>query len=384
VPVRRHLHPGGLVVVSYNALPGWAHLLPIRGILRQYAALRQGDSIQRIRDGLAYLVFLRQRQARYFTDNPAAAAYVDSLLKQDPRYLAHEYLHEHWTSFYFAEMAAGFARAGLSFAGSMPIHTNFWDLCVRPEFQDLFRTTTDRLVSEAHKDFCANTAFRWDIYVKSPRLLATTADRDAVVGNLHVRIARPGLKLPYSAELGAVTSTLHGPLYEALLAVLAPTSRPLSSLVADELLAGFSGEEVARSIDAGLATGLFDLSARAVPGPPAVIPQRVTIPCLFNRAVLTSDALGGGGVALASQLTGTGHTIGDFEAAILLEFAAGGSVGLAQRVEARMQAAGRSLHHQGTPVSDANERRRLVEQATAAFLSTTLPHLLQLGIVAAA
>ena len=30
---KKHLEPGGLLLVSYNAMPGWAHLQPIRGIL---------------------------------------------------------------------------------------------------------------------------------------------------------------------------------------------------------------------------------------------------------------------------------------------------------------------------------------------------------------
>jgi hypothetical protein len=90
---RERLAPGGLLLVSYNAMPGWAHLQPIRGILLQYAALRMGDSAQRVRD---------------------------ALLKQDPRYLVHEYLNEHWTSFYFAEVAEAFGQAGLPFVGSLP------------------------------------------------------------------------------------------------------------------------------------------------------------------------------------------------------------------------------------------------------------------------
>ena len=174
---KKHLAPGGLLLVSYNAMPGWAHLQPIRGILRQYAALRQGDTTQRIREALNYLVFIRDKKAKYFEDNPGAAAYVDGLLKQDLRYLAHEYLNEHWTSFYFSEVAAMFGTAEMAFVGSLPIHTNFWDLCVRPEFQDLFRTTSNRLVTESHKDFCANTAFRWDIYSKQPQLIQNTEAR---------------------------------------------------------------------------------------------------------------------------------------------------------------------------------------------------------------
>ncbi len=381
---RRHLAPGGLLVVSYNSMPGWAHLQPIRGILRQYAALRTGDSLQRIRDALAYLVFIRDRQAKYFVDNPNASAYVDALLKQDVRYLAHEYLNEHWTSFYFAEVAGMFAGAGLTFAGSLPVHTNFWDLCVRPEFQELFRTTTDRLVTEAHKDFCANTAFRWDLYAKAPRLLAGLDERLAVADDIHVRLTRPGLALPYQANLGVVTSTLQGPVYEALVARLSAGSLPLSAILADPRPAGASRDDIARAIDAGVATGLFDLSANAVPAVSPAVPDRVTLPSRFNRAVLASDALGGRPVALSSEVTGTGHSIGDLDAAILLELVEGGPDGLAERVDGRLASSGRSLLREGKPIGDAAERLRLVGESCATFRSASLPQLVQLGIAAGA
>ncbi|NCA12027.1 methyltransferase domain-containing protein, partial [bacterium] len=225
---RTRLAPGGLLLVSYNSMPGWAHLQPIRGILRQYAQLRQGDSVQKVRDALAYLVFIRDRHARYFEDNPRAAAYVDGLLKQDIRYLAHEYLNEHWTSFYFSEVAGAFGQAGLAFVGSLPVFTNFWDLCVRPEFQELFRTTSNRLVTEAHKDFCANTAFRWDIYAKEPRVAADASARLTDVDDLHFHVSRPGIALPHQVNLGVVTSTVQGPLYENLLTLLGGRGRRLS------------------------------------------------------------------------------------------------------------------------------------------------------------
>jgi hypothetical protein len=67
-------------------------------------------------------VFLRDRQAKYFLDNPRASAYLDALVTQDLRYLVHEYLNEHWTSFYFAEVAEMFGSAGLTFVGSQPVH----------------------------------------------------------------------------------------------------------------------------------------------------------------------------------------------------------------------------------------------------------------------
>ena len=378
---RERLRAGGLLLVSYNAMPGWAQLQPIRGILRQYAALRQGDSIQRIRDALSYLVFIRDRHAKYFEDNPGAAAYVDALLTQDIRYLAHEYLNEHWTSFYFAEVADMFASAGLAFAGSLPVHTNFWDLCVRPEFQELFRTTTNRLVTEAHKDFCANTAFRWDLYAKAPPPLATLADRLRTCDDIEFRASRPGITLPLQVNLGVVTSTVQGPLYQALLGMLASRSMRLSQIVADERLRGTDEAEIARAVDAGVALGMFDLSVGPVGEPVAAADGRATVVCPLGRALLASEALGGRPVALASRATGTGHTIGDLDAAILHELVERGVDGLARRVDTRLAGSGRNLQQNGRPVTDQAARLELVETACREFRGRSLPELVRLGIV---
>ena len=380
---RARLAPGGLLLVSYNAMPGWAHLQPIRGILRQYAALRTGDSGQRVRDALAYVVFMRDKHAKYFEDNPRAAAYVDALVQQDPRYLVHEYMNEHWTSFYFAEVAGAFGQEGLSFVGSLPVFTNFWDLCVRPEFQELFRTTTNRLVTEAHKDFCANTAFRWDIYSKSPRMLKDVNDRLREVDDLHFRVTRAGITLPYQANLGVVTSTVQGPLYQALLELLTGRSLRLSEIVAAETLRGTLPADIVRAVDAGVAMGLFDITAGQMGEAPATLSARVTIAHPFNKAVLAADSLGGRSLALASTLSGTGHSLGDLDAAILHELVERGRDGLASRIAARLEASGRTLQQNGQPVSDASQRSRLVEEACQSFIDTSLPELVRLGIVIA-
>lgn len=350
-------------------------------MLRQQAALRQGDSLQRIRDALAYLVFIRDNHARSFDDNPRAAASGDGLLKQDVRYLAQEYLNEHWTSFYFADVAAMFATAGLGFVGSLPVFTNFWDLCVRPEFQELFQTTGNRLITEAHKDFCANTAFRWDIYAKNPRSMPDVADRLREADDLHFRVSRAGLTLPSQVDVGIVTSTIQGPLYDSLFRLLSDRSRPMSEVLADTTLAETPPQNLMRAVDAGVAMGLFDVSSGPIE---AVVPEvtgGVSVPSSFNRMVLAADSLGGRVVALASHLTGTGHSLGDLDAAILHELVSDGVDGLVERLDTRLEASGRSLERDGQAVSDASERLSLVRAACEAFLTTSLPQLMRLGIV---
>jgi len=381
---KEHLAPGGLLLVSYNAMPGWAHLQPIRGILQQYAALRQGDSVQRLRDALGYLVFIRDKHAKYFEDNPRAATYVEGLLKQDVRYLVHEYLNEHWTSFYFAQVAGMFSGAGLAFVGSLPVFTNFWNLCVRPEFQELFRTASNRITTEAHKDFCANTAFRWDLYARTPRTMPEVADRLREADDLFFRVARPGIRLPYQVNLGVVTSTVQGPLYQSLLGMLAEKSLRLSEILAAPEVQGTPPADLANAVDTGVAMALFEVTTGSVAGDPADLSGSLKLTSAFNKAVLGSDSLGGRAVALASEKTGTGHTLGDFEAAILHELIERGRDGLPARVHTRLAGSGRALQQNGQAVIDAAERAKLVQQACDAFLETTLPQLARLGIVARA
>ena len=378
---KKQLAPGGLLLVSYNAMPGWAHLQPIRGILRQYAALRQGDTTQRISDALNYLVFIRDKKAKYFEDNPGAATYVDGLLKQDLRYLAHEYLNEHWTSFYFSEVASMFGTAEMSFVGSLPIHTNFWDLCVRPEFQDLFRTTSNRLVTESHKDFCANTAFRWDIYSKQPQVIENTEARVDLIDGLFFRAIRDDLKLPHQVNLGVVTSTVQGNLYETVLSILAQEALSLPQILSHHRLFGNKPADVIRAIDAGVAMGLFEVSANPVPSTKGTVQSPPFVPLPFNQSVLKNDLLSGRPVSLASVATGTGHSLGDFDAAILHELNEAGEAGLADRVITRLADSKRSLQKDGKPVTDKATRQEMVEQACAKFIKTSLPQLSRLGIV---
>ncbi|RLS30559.1 MAG: methyltransferase domain-containing protein [Planctomycetota bacterium] len=375
------LAPGGLLLVSYNAMPGWAHLQPIRGILRQYAALRQGDSLQRMRDAVTYLAFIRDQHAKYFDDNPRAAAFVDTIRSQDPRYLAHEYLNEHWTSFYFAEVAEQFGGAGLTFAGSLPVHTNFWDLCVAPGFQELFRTTTNRLVTEAHKDFCANTAFRWDIYAKQPRLMPGTADRLRLADDFWFRTTRPDIHLPYSVNLGVVTSTVQGQPYEMLLEKLSGKGRRLSEIVSDPDFKGFAADDLSRAVDAGVAMRLFDISVEPFVDPLPSLGNAISLPCRFNRAMLATDLFSGRGLALASRVTGTALTIGDLEAAILSEMLTSVDDDLPARVDALMASRDRVLQREGKPVTDPAERRQRITEAYEAFRTTILPQLEQQGVV---
>jgi hypothetical protein len=157
----------------------------------------------------------------------------------------------------------------------------------------------------------------------------------------------------------------------------------LSELIATDELRGTAAVDLARAVDAGVAMGLFEVVVGEVGDAPAQLPKTISIVHPFNSAILESDSLGGRALALASSLSGSGHTVGDFDAAILHELAERGREGLVARVTQRLEASGRTVQKNGEPVLDANERKKLVEESCQAFMTTSLPELVRFGIVKA-
>ncbi|HYJ19714.1 MAG TPA: class I SAM-dependent methyltransferase [Burkholderiales bacterium] len=167
---RRKLKPGGLVMASYNAMPGWAHVQPIRRMMHAYAEALPGDSLEKARAAFAYVHVLARTGAGYFKANPAAIRHLEQIAKQDIRYVAHEYLTQHGDPFYFSDVQDAMASAGLHYAGSMTPANNYPELMVPAAFRTHLPAQPSRSALEMHFDFIANTSFRPDLYTNQPAL----------------------------------------------------------------------------------------------------------------------------------------------------------------------------------------------------------------------
>jgi len=161
---RRKLKAGGLLMVSYNAMPGWAHVQPLRRMMQVYAEGLSGDSLDKARAAFGYVDALASNGAAYFKNAPAAVRQLEQIARQDIRYVAHEYLTPHGDPFYFSEVESAMRAAGLSYAGSMVPADNYAELMVPGPFRKLLPPTPARVALELHRDFIANTSFRPDLY----------------------------------------------------------------------------------------------------------------------------------------------------------------------------------------------------------------------------
>lgn len=166
--IRAKLKPGGLAMVSYNAMPGWAHVQPIRRIMRAHAASVPGNSLDKARAAFAHVDFLARNGAGYFAALPAAAEHLKKIARHAIRYVAHEYLTPHGDPFWFDDVAQAMAADGLAFAGSMSPADNYPELMMPPAFRGLAESAATRGELEAHRDVVTNTSFRQDLYVARP------------------------------------------------------------------------------------------------------------------------------------------------------------------------------------------------------------------------
>ncbi len=174
--IARYLKPGGIVYVSYNALPGWAPALPMQRLISSQAKLHAGGSHQQLEHARQLISGLFDAKAEYFSDNPDLQRRVNSLRNDSPAYLTHEYLNGNWEPRYHADVAAELTMAKLDYAGPAILH--FIGATLEPAQQALVDAVPDRALRETVRDFMMNTSFRKDVFVRGGRPMSNRRKRE--------------------------------------------------------------------------------------------------------------------------------------------------------------------------------------------------------------
>lgn len=110
------LKPGGVVYISYNALPGWAAVAPLRQLMFESQRHKSDMSAVAVDSAIALAKRMSDLGAGYFKANPAAGINLDQISKSQKNYLIHEYFNRDWSPSYFSEVAADSGRASWAMA----------------------------------------------------------------------------------------------------------------------------------------------------------------------------------------------------------------------------------------------------------------------------
>lgn len=201
--------PGGLVHVSYNALPGWQGSLGLQRLVFEAGRRSAGRSDRQARAGVAFAREMHGANARHMHTDPQAVELLNRLTGSSASYLAHEYMNAQWSACFHLDVVSAMADAKLDWAGSASLLETFPELMLSPEQRTLFDRQDDPAMRETVKDFCLARHLRHDLFVRGARRLSN-AQRDIAVGELTMGLCVPADDFVYvldvpagKAEMGA-------------------------------------------------------------------------------------------------------------------------------------------------------------------------------------
>jgi SAM-dependent methyltransferase len=229
--IDRHLAPGGLVYVSYNAMPGWARDLPFQRLLRDLAGAAAGDSARRVAAAVEAIRLLAPQA-------PAlAASFIVGELRERPEdypapYLVHEFLHRGWQPLYVTELRADMATIGLTPVGSATLIENHDDLVLGEASRERLAAIPAGNLREQVRDFCLDQRFRRDVFARgNPPLDGAERERRLLAGRL--ALARPPATIRFMTTTPRGRVGYDSPAARAIVAALAAGPCIPSDLIAD-------------------------------------------------------------------------------------------------------------------------------------------------------
>lgn len=166
--IHNNLKIGGIVYVSYNALPGKSSFAPIRDLLMMHADTANEsfiDSNSRTQKALDFVTVLSNSGASYFAQHKTATEKLNSFKNQNISYLAHEYMNANWKSFYFKDVAEAFGSVKCSFLSSANLLTQV-NIDLPPKALSLLTKAPTVIMRETIRDFVLNQGFRSDVFIK--------------------------------------------------------------------------------------------------------------------------------------------------------------------------------------------------------------------------
>jgi SAM-dependent methyltransferase len=251
--IRRKLRPGGIVYVSYNCLPGWAPVIPIRALMslyKEFGEARMSGPLGMIEGALQFSGEVARAGSIYFQENPIAGLHLEQLMKQERGYLAHEYLNADWHLGHFSDMARSLGDAKLTFVGSARLLDGMDTLQLTDEGRKLVSQIGHPIMRETVRDYLLNRRFRSDIFVKGARKMSGSEHRDAW-HSLAFVLSTPLADIPKKIPLGRGEVELPADKYDPILEALSDDKyRPkgVDELLKHPKLRGFKPQDVVEAL----------------------------------------------------------------------------------------------------------------------------------------
>ncbi len=371
--LHQRLKPGGLVYVSYDAMPGWAAMAPLPRVLVQQAASSGAPSETALQQGFAFANKLKDLNARFYRMYPHVSAQMERFQSLPSAYLAHELLTRNWQAFSFADVAEELAAAKLTYLGSAYLIDHIDRINFTEEQQAFLAEIQDPLLAETTRDMIVGRQFRRDVFAKGFIPLPPTEIRERWL-NMCLVLTVPAEEVDLRVDSPLGKLQLRPDVYAPMLELLADRPMTVRELIERMPEPRPTWVSLADAIKVLIGRGQV---YTALPGDGQA--ERAISTNGFNNAVLARANSSRGFGYLASPVTGGGVRVDHFAQLYLCAIRQGAAdpAGLIKEIAMKN---GHSI--------DMNDRRVGPEQIAVAvdeeigkIKIRTLPLLKRLGVM---
>lgn len=379
--LQRKLRLGGVLYLSYNALPGWGSFTPLRCLLTEHADRLGGQGqgvLARIDSALGFAERLLATGPRFARANPQVAQRLEAFKNKNRNYLAHEFFNRDWEPMHFSQMARALEDARLQYVCSARYNNHIDALNLSAAQQAFLQEISDPILREDTRDFMVNEQFRLDYWVKGARALTPLERRESLrQQRVLLAVPRDGIALTTQGVLGE--ATLHEAIYRPLLDQLAGQSPKTLGEIEQAL--GGQGVALAQIVQAALVLS-HDGRLVAVQEDETIAAARQQTGRL-NAHLLEQARLGRAYSHLASPLTGGGVALGSIEQMFVASALRGENT-----IEAWARSAWKTLQGQGQklvkddkPLESAEENQAELARVAQQFAQNRMPALRALQVL---
>jgi SAM-dependent methyltransferase len=226
--VSRHLKPGGLVYLSYNAQPGWAADMPLQHLLATFAERAEGNGIARFQAADDAVTALAEAGASGLREGRVGRDWARLRETLPPVYFPHEFLVP-WRPIYVTEMRHDMASIGLTSIGSATIRENVDPYMLRPEAREAIAGFADPDLRELARDYFLAKQFRRDVFGRKPRRLEEMAGRHRLLESRYI-LSKPPAAMDYTMATEAGSVGFDNPVTRRMVDVLSSGPGRLAGL----------------------------------------------------------------------------------------------------------------------------------------------------------
>ncbi len=200
------LRPGGVLHLSYNALPGWQGAIGLQRLLMEAGDRIGGRTDRRAAGALELAQALRAAGAVHLAAGQPSEL-IDRARDAQAAYLSHEFMNRHWRPCFGADVLDALAPARLDFVGSAELLENFPSLMLTPEQRAVCDRIDEPRLAELARDLCLDRTLRSDVFVRGARTIGRE-EQEQRLRALTLCLLRAPEEVVYSLKMPGGTATL--------------------------------------------------------------------------------------------------------------------------------------------------------------------------------